>query len=147
MKSPTDQWEAYLKHGEGLQLTSHCVERTVVQDLVKLGYTVPSKRTLVDTLTAGLEPLSVVASESRGQHGQTTLCSFEHFLNLLWRPLIDFIEACDRGIDPQWTESLGLHEKALLSEMQGVLASAEKALDMDAWVAFIQKTLLRLLQI
>jgi hypothetical protein len=94
-----------------------------------------------------LEPLSVVASEKRGQHGETTLCSFEHFLNLLWRPLIDFIEACDRGIDLQWTESLGLHEKALLSEMQGVLASADKALDMDAWVAFIQKTLLRLLQI
>jgi hypothetical protein len=40
-----------------------------------------------------------------------------------------------------------LHEKALLSDMQGVLASADKALDMDAWVAFIQKTLLRLLQI
>ena len=123
------------------------MERTVLKDLVKLGYTVPAQRTLVDTLTAGLEPLSVVASEKRGQHGETTLCSFEHFLNLLWRPLIDFIEACDRGIDPQWTESLGLHDKALLSEMQGVLASADKALDMDAWVAFIQKTLLRLLQI
>ena len=125
IKTPTDEWEAYLKHAEGLQLTYHCMERTVVKDLVKLGYRVPSRRTLVDTLTAGLEPLCVVASDNRGQHGETTLCSFEHFLNLLWRPLIDFTEACDRGIDPQWTESLGLHEKALLSELQGVLASAD----------------------
>ena len=70
----SDQWEAYLKHGEGLQLTYNCMERTVVKDLVKLGYTVPSRRTLVDTLTAGLEPLCVVSSDNRGQHGETTLC-------------------------------------------------------------------------
>ena len=116
----------------------------IVPDLRKLGYQVVPCKDLASTLTAGLEPLQEVESGSTGRHGQTTLCSFEHFLNLLWLPLIEFLETSANGGSIVWTKTLALHQKALLLEMQGVVVNAEEPLDMDSWIQFVQGTLQRL---
>ena len=73
--------------------------------------------------------------------------SFQHLVNLLWQPIIEHIEALSRDAAPHWKESLGLNQAAILSEMHGVVSSADETLDMDQWIEFIQKNLMRLLSV
>ena len=75
------------------------------------------------------------------------MCSFDYFLNLLWDPILKHIEALSRDEDPQWTQSLGLNQASILSEMHGIVPGADVALDMDHWVEFIQRTLGKLLKV
>ena len=121
------------------------MKEVIVPALRKLGYQVVPCKVLASTLTAGLEPLLEVESGSTGRHGQTILCSFEHFLNLLWLPLIEFLETSASGGSVVWTKTLALHQKALLLEMQGAVMNAEEPLGMDLWIQFVQGTLQRLL--
>ena len=121
------------------------MREVIVPDLRKLGYQVVPYKVLASTLTTGMEPLLEVESGSTGRHGQTTLCSFEHFLNLLWLPLIEFLETSASGGSVVWTKTLTLHQKALLLEMQGVVVNVEEPLDMDSWIQFLQGALQRLL--
>ena len=53
------------------------------------------------------------------------------------------------GKDPdhQRKESLDLHHKALVTEMEGIITSPDEAMGMDAWVEYIQHTLLRILEV
>ena len=81
-----------------------------------------------------------------GKH-DCQVCSFEHLLNLLWHPVIEYLEALSENAAPKWTKSLGLNQAAILSEMHGLVAQAEETLEMDLWIEFIQKTLQRLLKV
>ena len=145
MKSPTDLWCSYLAKRSGNSVPLKFMKDVIAPDLRKLGYQVVPCKVLAGTLAAGLEPLLEVGSGRTGRHGQTTLCSFEHFLNLLWLPLIEFLETSANGGSLAWTKTLALHQKALLLEMQGVVMNAEEPLDMDLWIQFVQGTLQRLL--
>ena len=147
MKSPTDLWVSYLDKRSGHSVPLRFMQEVILPDLRKLGYQVGPRRVLASTLTAGLEPLLEVESGSTGRHGQTTLCSFEHFLNLLWLPLIEFLETLAKGGSVVWTKTLALHQKALLLEMEGLVMDAEEPLDMDLWIQFVQGTLQRLLRV
>ena len=140
MKSATDLWGSYLEKMSGHSVPWSFMQDVIVPDLKKLGYQVPPYKVLANTLTIGLEPCRVVESGKTGRHGQTTLCSFEHFLNLVWQPLIEFLEASASDVSVGWTKSLALHQKALLLEMQGVVVSAEEPLDLDSWMQFVQVT-------
>ena len=145
MRSPTDLWSSYLKKRSGLSVPWTYMRDVIHPDLKKKGYQVGLLKDLNRTLIAGLEPLQAVDSREKGRHGQTTLCSFEHFLNLLWLPLIEFLETSANGGSIAWTKTLALHQEALLLEMQGVVVDAEEPLDMDSWIGFVQGTLQRLL--
>ena len=63
----------------------------------QLPSSVPSA--LAAALTKGMAPLpkGFINGRKRMEH---KLCSFAHFLNLLWGPVIDFIEALDNGAAP-----------------------------------------------
>ena len=74
-------------------------------------------------------------------------CTFEHFLNILWYPRIVHVEHIGKDPDHQRKESLDLHHKALVAEMDGIATSPDEAMDMDAWVEYIQHTLLRILEV
>ena len=65
-------------------------------------------------------------------------------------PLAPSDRACGNiGKDPnhQRNECLDLHHKALVTEMEGIITSPDEAMDMDAWVEYIQHTLLRILEV
>ena len=117
MKSPTDLWFSYLEKASGHSVPWNSMRNVIAPDLRKLGYQVPPVRALEIALTKGMEPLLRI--ESVGKQGQTTLCPFEHSLNLVWLPLIEFLEASASGGSVVWTKTLALHQKALLLEMHG----------------------------
>ena len=146
MKSPTNLWSSYLAKRSGNSVPLKFMKDVIAPDLRKLGYQVVPCKVLASTLTAGLEPLLEVESgqKGHGRHGKTTLCSFEHFLNLLWLPLIEFLETSASGGSAVWTKALALHQEALLLEMQGIVMNAEEPLDMDSWIHFVQGALRRL---
>ena len=145
MKSPTDLWFSYIDERSGHSVPLKFMKEVTLPDLRKLGYQVVPHKVLASTLSAGLEPLQEVKSGSAGMHGQTTLCSFEHFLNLLWLPLIEFLETLANGGPVVWTTTLAVHQRAILLEMEGIVMNAEEPLDMDSWIQFVQGTLQRLL--
>ena len=127
MRSPTDWWMAYLEAAAGQNkvyqekiIYGH-VERVLLPQLHKEGFAVPPRRTLERALTTGLEPLQ---QQLVGQR-QCKMCSFEHFLNLLWLPIIEYIEDLAKDKAPDWTESLALNQAAIMLEMQGLVPGAE----------------------
>ena len=75
------------------------------------------------------------------------MCSYAHVLNLLWCPVIEYIQPICRGATPEWTKSLGLNHAAVLSEMIGIVGSLGDTLDMQMFICFIQKTLYRSLEV
>jgi hypothetical protein len=136
MQSPTDRWYGWMEADD--VSTSHplkFVERVILPALRSDGFAVPVTRLLVGTLTAGLEPLPVVRT--------SPMCSFVHFLNLLWQPLIDNID--DLANDPPCMLSAKLknNEAAILMEMKGIVSSADVVLTLDSWIEFIRDTLLK----
>ena len=150
MTTPSALWLEYLEAAgpEGAPeqqntLWYKTVERTLWPRLQKEGFAAPHTRSLMSTLEAGLEPLPEAPSSTGMRSGR--VCSFDYFLNLLWDPILKHIEALSRDEDPQWTQSLGLNQASILSEMHGIVPGADVALDMDHWVEFIQRTLGRLL--
>ena len=71
-------------------------------------FELPALRNLEAALTKGMDPLpkGVIQGRKRIEH---KLCSFAQFLNLIWGPVIDFIEALGSGAAPPWTKSLGFN--------------------------------------
>ena len=117
MKSPTDLWFSYLGKMSGHSVPWTFMRDVIAPELRKLGYHVPPRKDLAEALTIGMEPLPVVESGKQGRHSQkTTMVSFDHFLNLVWMPLIEYHDASAKAA---WTKALALHQKALLLEMQG----------------------------
>ena len=65
---------------------------------------------------AGLDPLE---EQSVPGDKPSKSISFMHFLNLLWQPLIRYINSTADGGQPVWSEALGLHQESLIAEMDG----------------------------
>ena len=89
----------------------------------------------------GLEPLPVMLI------GQHNICSYAHVLNLLWCPIIEYIESICRGESLEWTKSLGFDHAANLYEMIGFVGPLGDTLAIDTIIDLIQKTLCRLLEV
>ena len=107
------------------------------------GFAVPVRRSLQQALAAGLETLSTKLMNER-----ISICtSFEHVLNLLWAPLLEYMDSFTSEAAPGWTENLALNHTALLSEMAGIVMSADEPMEMDKWIEFIRETLCRLLKV
>ena len=98
----------------------------------------PALRNLEAALTKGMDPLPKGFIHGR-KCIDHKLCSFAQFLNLIWGPVINFIEALDNGAAPQWTDSLGFNANTILSEMVGVVPDRDNAMDMDMFRDFVCK--------
>ena len=134
-------WESNL---EGLEQTSvpySFMRAKIVPALKSLGYIVPSRQALMSILSFGVDPLPRMASGSAGRYGESMQCTFEHFLNILWHPLIEHVEHIGTDPNHQRNECLNLHHKALVTEMEGIVTSPDETMDMDVWVEYIQHTL------
>ena len=57
------------------------------------------------------------------------------------------METIGKDPDHQRGESPDLHHKALVTEMEGIVPSPDETMDMNAWVEYIQHTLLRILEV
>ena len=148
MEAPTSLWESYLEKGtSGTAVSKTFMQDKILPDLRSLGYLVPTRGDLESILCYGVDPLPWVNTANKAQHGESVVCSFQHFLNLLWHPLIEQVEYLDKDPDHQRQGNLDLHQKALVTEMAGVVPSPEKHMDMEAWVEHIQHTLLRILEV
>ena len=73
--------------------------------------------------------------------------SFWHIVNLVWQPLIMYIEALAAREQPEWTCELAVNDEALQLEMQGTVLHADKHLSVDDWHRFIQTTIVGLVNI
>ena len=105
-------------------------------------YCMPTRRALRSTLEAGLEALPVEINYKRHvRHESVTMCTFWHFLNLLWQPICTFIEDLLKGMAPTWSSEVDMNHKALLVEMKGHVSAPDDALSQDEWHMFIHKTL------
>ena len=71
------------------------------------GLHAPALRQIEGDALAGLDPLE---EQSVPGCAPTKRISFEHFLNLLWQPLIRYINSTADGGQPVWSEALGLHQ-------------------------------------
>ena len=106
----------------------------------------PSRRSLDEALARNLEPMPTKDFGSTRTKGRA--CSFAHLMNLIWAPVIEYMELCEHQPAPQWTEQLGLHHSVLLAEMpMYVPGGADTSMDLDQWAEFTKATLLRLLQV
>ena len=100
------------------------IRTKIVPALKSLGYIVPSHQALMRMLPFGVDPLPRMASGSAGRYGESMQCTFEHFLNILWHPLIEHVENLGRDPDHKALDlhhkALALHHKALETEMEGI---------------------------
>ena len=89
------------------------------------------------SLTKDLEKLPEI--EYCGRRGQE--CSFIHFLNLVWQPVLRYVEHLGAGEQVAWTKALQIHHDALVREMKGIVLVASAPLPVNEWIAFIKNTL------
>ena len=127
----------------GTQIKYTFAANQILGDLGKKGFSVPSRASLMEAATAGLEPLTPMQARGTGRH-RPLLMSCAHLINIGWQPIIEFINAVSTDEAPQWSEALAVNHAAILSEMVGVVPSPGECLDMDTWVQFFQETLVEL---
>ena len=149
MKSLSDLWEDWLSNGkapEGPSVTFTFVERTILPELTMLGFAVPSQRSLCNVLVFGLEslPTKVCIQNRKEVH----CCSFGHIVNLIWVPVIQYMEKqlANPGT-PEWTSLLECNQRALVAEMAGIILDANENMDIDSWVLFIKQELWKKLRV
>ena len=116
-QSLTNRWASWA--GVTGVLTLRTIERTVLLQLRQAGFEVPSTRALVSTLQAGLVPVTA------NDYG------FAHILNLVWQPLLRYIEGLAAGEEPTWTKALAVNQAALHLEMEGIVLAAATPQAMD----------------
>ena len=90
----------------------------------------------VDILSSAL-----IGLDNLAQQGGSFEFTFVHLLNILWQPILEYINGLADGDEPAWSESLDKHQQALLAEMDGVVDSASEVLDFADWVELLRKTL------
>ena len=147
MEAPTSLWGSYLEGTSQTAVTYSFMKFKILPALKSLGCIVPSQQALMSILSFGVDPLPRMASGSAGTYGESMQCTFEHFLNILWHPLIEHVECLGKDPDHQRKESLDLHHKALVTEMEGIVTSPNETMDMDAWVEYMQQEIMRLLEV
>ena len=110
--------------------------------LIEKGFKTPSTRTLQKTLERGVGDLPV-----KKVHKDTLCCSFAHVMNLIWAPILEYLECITPEAAPAWTQQLDLHHSVLVAEMAGTVPGADEPMDMDMWCDHIKGLLLKLLQV
>ena len=154
LMSLTDHWDSWLsahppdyhRHLPEHMLSLRTFMRECVTELRSDGYLIirvhKHSRTMSDILADGLEPL-----RPHGTEDHTTGVSFEHLLNMVWLPVLQYVEALATGDNVEWTSGHEKNNAAMLLEMQGIVMGNGEVLTMDAWVAFVKATLLRLVDV
>ena len=128
MRGLSDQWGSWLKAAGADTLVHYTFVRDVIlADLRKQGFVVPSCKSL--------------------EHAKSEKMSFANVLNLVWKPLLQYLDLLTSGTAPECTKGLALNKSALLSEMAGTVLSADECMDMDQWIEFMSETILRLLKV
>ena len=87
-------------------------------------------------MSHNLEDLPVHRSEKT-----TKACSFYHILNLLWHPILRYIETLGTSKHMKWSKALAQNHEALCREMEGIVCAFADPLPVDDWFEFIQKKL------
>ena len=150
-ESLSDLWGAWVASARDAgstceyQISYHFLHETIVPALREKGFQMPSRRSCVAALTANLEPLPTRRFGQKEKEG--LCCSFAHLLNLIWAPVLEYMESCVHQPAPEWTEQLDLHHSALRAEMTGVVTEADTPMDIDQFVEHLKATLTRLLQV
>ena len=106
----TDWWQEHeaghrtLEPWEDLShLPLKFVMRAILPQLLKEGYQVPGRRVCNASLEKDLEPLE----QRLGGLGRSQpVCSCMHLLNMLWQPLLEYVETFYTGEPAPWTSVL-----------------------------------------
>ena len=124
MSSLSDLWGSWLSNGKAVHAETYVtftfVKETILPYLTDKGFAVPSQRSLGHALAFGLDslPTKVIVIK------EVQCCSFAHIVNLIWVPVIQYMEkliANPGAPECEWTSQLECNHKALLAEMAGVL--------------------------
>ena len=68
-------------------------------------------------------------------------CTFPHFLNLVWQPILKYIEEIGTPDERGWSSELTIHSEALAQEMLGHVPSPQASMSLHDWIDFIQFTI------
>ena len=149
-KSLTERWGTWLEAcGHDDAVTYPMLRDVILPELKQNGFEVPGPKTLQATLTSGLGDLPKLHGISRGGRGTggTRMCGFAHILNLLWAPLLEYLESITAEASPKWTESLAANQACILLEMSGTVPGADECLEIDKWIDLIKDTLFKLVKV
>ena len=151
MTSLTDRWSAWVAKHQGEDpdepdvLHLNPFLQTLYEDLKKQGFKIPQKNLVEEHLTSGIEGLP--AAPHPKSRGNNLVITWLHFLNMMWQPVMLYIESLFKDpactMDPQ----VKMNETALSLEMQGIVNSPEDHMPLDDWVELIQKYLLKYLDV
>ena len=151
-ESLSDRWSRWLS-SSGTSGTSgflflKYVEREVLRSLANDGFEVPRQRALKETLEHGLKPIVRQAGPVQGAVQQArTEVTFVHFVNMVWRPLLEYIEALVAGRPAPWTSKLAKHQDVLVLEMSGLVSEPDTTIIMDEWLLYVQGTIKSLVDV
>ena len=105
------------------------VEHACVAQLGTLGCVGPSRATCQETLERDVEPLGVSACPITQREGKRV--TLMHVLNLVWQPLLQYIDALANGAPASWSSGLAENQRLIVLEMQGIIEQPEVAMSMD----------------
>ena len=123
MKNMIDRWTGWLEtdeilnslEGDRSAVTLKYLDRTVRNELGVEGFEMPVRSRLKHALEEGLEPLPAVPSRTK-QGAVVMVCTFVHFLNMLWQPVLRYLESLlslGKAQPPEWTAGLQMNYAAL----------------------------------
>ena len=94
MEDLTSAWAGWLKEHQETGCPSFCLnletcKRQMLQNLRKKGFAVPARRGVRTSLETDVEPL---VQTTRQKGGPVNICTFWHLLNMLWQPILTYLE-------------------------------------------------------
>ena len=116
------------------------MERTMHCNLKKEGLDVPFQKNIKMDMMAGLDEPPLV-SPPHGGPG-ITMCTFVHFLNLIWQPVLRYMENLFQGLTTTKSPEVHMNETSLNLEMNGVVPGPDEPLSMEEWSAFMRDYML-----
>ena len=108
--------------------------------LKKEGFAVPTRNTCQEDLCAGIGPLPKIDLKT---NKGVPLCRLVFLINMIWRPILRFVEGLICSAKPEWSDADGRNYEAISLEMSGIVFSPDEGLTVDKWVQFISDTLQR----
>ena len=149
--SLTDMWCFWVETAGpsiscGNWVTLSFMTKNIWPELQRAGFEVPARRALDESLVKGLEDLPKKMCGEQ-DYVPRDCCSFAHLMNLLWLPMLEYMDACACSTTPEWTGRLCCNHTALVKEMRGLVPQPEEVLDIGEWAAYIHTNLTRLLKV
>ena len=149
MESLSDRWTSWWSRSSSASTGSFALplwffEHDVRNELKQEGVRVPVRRLCEDVLCKDLEPLSERMCDVG--HRSQKLVTLLHVLNLIWQPILDYVEELaehDFALARPSDKSLEL----LHLEMAEVLPDPQAHLVMDEWIGFVQDSIHRLVDV